>query len=443
MGEADVDLLPARARLDFELKLLQLKTSDEGSKDTGSSVKVKKTKSLLSFGDFFFGSGPVEEEDDTNRPPQYVERSSVSRWDSGYEDIESCDGNVKERSSDTESPIKTAMKNLRDLVEKCGISQLVSDTRFMTEEILQDFTASLVDMTEVVIETVQKDNSNEETGSRPSEDVMDPSIAELNIFVASVASNLPPPSESSRCWLEMILVETSLRNRDRFSLLWPIISKHYETTLGTVNSISTVTTGAPGEITGDSIVKFDYSTERRVVGLFKIATRMLARKKVSASLLELLGNLFTSPTNRKDQTDRGDDGVKFPQCLPKKLLIEMAGQIAAGMVRLLTLNVSVLPILTLEQWQTLFDIISITASAGGFASIKSFESMAWLLHEPRLRAEVPVFCVVAIKPLLRNINAPVSVSVGAVQLLSHLHTRLEVLVKDENEVDMGYDNSDT
>jgi hypothetical protein len=52
--------------------------------------------------------------------------------------------------------------------------------------------------------------------------------------------------------------------------------------------------------------------------------------------------------------------------------------------------------------------------------------MAWLLHEPRLRAEVPVFCVMAIRPLLRNKGAPLSVSIGAVQLLSHLHTRLEV-----------------
>lgn len=62
--------------------------------------------------------------------------------------------------------------------------------------------------------------------------------------------------------------------------------------------------------------------------------------------------------------------------------------------------------------------------------------MAWLLHEPRLRAEVPVFCVVGVKPLLCNNQSPVSVSVGAVHLLTHLHTRLEVLVKNE---DIGAD----
>lgn len=125
------------------------------------------------------------------------------------------------------------------------------------------------------------------------------------------------------------------------------------------------------------------------------------------------------------------------------------------MWRVLTLNVEVLPLLPLEQWQILFSIISIAASAGGFSAIKSFEvlrplhyyivfmpilltttkhcfsvlllqSMAWLLHEPRLVAKVPVFCIIGVKPLLRNQQAPLSVSIGAVHLLTHLHGRLEV-----------------
>ena len=173
------------------------------------------------------------------------------------------------------------------------------------------------------------------------------------------------------------------------------------------------------------------------MGIFKIATRMLARKKVSSSLIEMISNIFIA--RKPDVVE-----VAGPQALPHDLVVEMSGQIAAGMWRLLTQNVSVLPVLTLEQWQVLFDILSISAASGGYASIKAFESMAWLLHEPRLRAEVPVFCVVAIKPLLRNTRAPVSVSVGAVQLLSHLHMRLEVLVKDDEEdTDTGDDNSDT
>jgi hypothetical protein len=43
------------------------------------------------------------------------------------------------------------------------------------------------------------------------------------------------------------------------------------------------------------------------------------------------------------------------------------------MWRVLTLNVDILPLLPLEQWQTLFTIIAISAAAGGFAAVKSFE----------------------------------------------------------------------
>lgn len=52
--------------------------------------------------------------------------------------------------------------------------------------------------------------------------------------------------------------------------------------------------------------------------------------------------------------------------------------------------------------------------------------MAWMLHDSRLRGEVPIFCVCAIKPLIINKNAPISVSIGSIQLLYLLHERLEV-----------------
>jgi hypothetical protein len=43
------------------------------------------------------------------------------------------------------------------------------------------------------------------------------------------------------------------------------------------------------------------------------------------------------------------------------------------MWRILTQNVDLLPVLSLEQWETLFKIISYNASAGSFAAFKSFE----------------------------------------------------------------------
>ena len=150
----------------------------------------------------------------------------------------------------------------------------------------------------------------------------------------------------------------------------------------------------------------------------------MARETLAGPILDLLGHLFILPHQASFKTSSRSPVATQP--LSTHLLAEVAGQVSAGMWRLLTMNVSSLPLLCLQQWQILFEIIAVSAAAGGYASIKAFEAMAWLLHEPRLRAEVPVFCVVGVKPLLCNHRAPVSVSVGAVQLLTHLHTRLEV-----------------
>ena len=108
------------------------------------------------------------------------------------------------------------------------------------------------------------------------------------------------------------------------------------------------------------------------------------------------------------------------------LMLEMSGQVSAGMWRVLTTNLEVLPTLSLSQWQVIFDVIAVCAGAGGYASIKAFESMAWMLHESRLQGEIPMFCTVGIRPLLCNTRTTISVSVGAIKLLTHLHSRLEV-----------------
>jgi hypothetical protein len=58
-----------------------------------------------------------------------------------------------------------------------------------------------------------------------------------NVYYASLSSledvmehsmtTLPPPSLASTSWLEIILVEYGLRNRDRISCLWPSLAAHY------------------------------------------------------------------------------------------------------------------------------------------------------------------------------------------------------------------------
>jgi len=195
---------------------------------------------------------------------------------------------------------------------------------------------SPVSASETTVETragtgTASDLSALQAASSESESVIDESILNnLRQLIFSVSCTLSSPSDCSRCWLEMILVETALRNRDRFSLLWPHISSHFAKMLGRSHSLSARDT-----------VRFDYVTERRVVGIFKIATRMLARKKVSASLLELLGCLFTAPGSRKFPAVESPTTISNsisavsvaphgPQPLPHQLLTEFAGQVGSS-----------------------------------------------------------------------------------------------------------------
>ena len=54
-------------------------------------------------------------------------------------------------------------------------------------------------------------------------------VQDLNLFLDKVSASLPAPTEASTAWLEMVLVESSLRNRDRIGLIWPMVSNHYVT----------------------------------------------------------------------------------------------------------------------------------------------------------------------------------------------------------------------
>lgn len=81
-------------------------------------------------------------------------------------------------------------------------------------------------------------------------------------------------SSSTVAWLEMVLVEVSLRNRDRFHTFWPILRHHYVRVLSGPH------------------VALSYVTERRVLGVLKICTRMISRDHFSGTILELLGRIF-------------------------------------------------------------------------------------------------------------------------------------------------------
>lgn len=59
--------------------------------------------------------------------------------------------------------------------------------------------------------------------------------------------------------------------------------------------------------------------------------------------------------------------------------------------------------------------------------------MSWLLQEPRLVANIPVFSIIAIKPLITNAKCHTFVSEGAVQLMMYVLSRLEPVLQQMSE----------
>lgn len=410
---SNADILPRLVRADFEAQLAE---HFARAAEDATGAKTQKKAGLLGF---LFGGA------DRTRGAAGAKLESVLgvRWDSGYAPLlaatsssspeqgqeVSPDGVLLEGALSAENYASEssgsvyggdAVRNLRNLVAGCGIDRLVADSKFFPDETLLSFVKAIAAQ---ISRVAPASVTARATGNKSKSAVS----AELDV-AAHHDERLPPPSAATVAWLENVLVEVALRNRDRFVLLWPTLSEHYSAGLSPTSSLS-------------------YAVERRVVGIFQVVERLMARSGHTQPLLALLARLFLLP---HQASFRGSvQGDTAP--LSESLLWEMSGQISTGMWRTVTRNVEVLPKLAMEQWQLLFDILAFCGSTGGYASIKCFETMVWLLHEPRLRAEVPVFCVVVIKPLLRSKGVPEAVSIGAVKLLMQLHTRLEILVKDK------------
>lgn len=279
------------------------------------------------------------------------------------------------------------------MIGRAGTAQLVSDSRFLSEQSLDALLRSLVAVAEakdqLPLREASSPSENCSVGEQKcdeaplfsrnsSEELLHCTEELLSVSHAALAAK-HSFSSSSVAWLEMVLVETSLRNRDRFNTFWPILKHHFIRVLS------------------GPLVTLSYITERRVLGLLKICTRMMSRDHYSGTILELMGRIFArapgpvavSPSpakgrpgelNEDDEDDEDGCALSRPQFppMPSHLLQHLSNQISAAMWRVLTLNVELLPLLPLEQWQTLFTIIAVSASTGGFSAIKSFEVI--LLH---------------------------------------------------------------
>lgn len=150
---------------------------------------------------------------------------------------------------------------------------------------------------------------------------------------------------------------------------------------------------------------------RQLHGLLKVTARMLSRDNYSGILLELLGRIF-HPITKQTVAIFNNNGNGNSNATPMKLtttannntnasidleddmmittttaissathntlntydnISGLSNQIALGIWKILTQNVDLLPMLSLEQWEIIFKIISFGATSGNFAAFKSFE----------------------------------------------------------------------
>jgi hypothetical protein len=143
-------------------------------------------------------------------------------------------------------------------VAKTNISLLVTESKFLPEEVLQALMKAIARATEFY--TLPE-------GSADAQVIVDyENLAPMESLCAADTDWLPlhsathrvafsvsagfskvlrevllaekicaSISSSSMAWLEVILVELALRNRDRFQVCWPILRAHYLRSLGSVS----------------------------------------------------------------------------------------------------------------------------------------------------------------------------------------------------------------
>lgn len=456
---------------------------DKGSAPHHNSAEPMSMKSRWDYGYGELDNTFISQEDNGN-------------GDCAMQNGDSPDGSVQPsvvRDEDgllgaTEGDIE--MSALKLAIRTCGIADIITDSKFVDDSVVLCCVEALVKLSDnfsgwglspkadcSIQDAHLSDNFDWSWNSFYSD------ISIVGSLVAETCCNLPVISVASASWFEVLLVELVVRNRDRISALWPHLAVHYVRSAVSLSSRSSPENcigisaapllQQPLEVSQRKLDKpdlsFNYVDERRIVGLLKIATKMFSRNQLAPKALNLLhvllcgGNAVAMENylewfglkgytgdiedlcssqyflmtrqqrilvkdNKKTERE-----LDFLKSWPRFVIQSMTAQIAVALWQMLTLNVSTLSHMQLAQWQQLFDIIAIASAGDKFAASKAFEVMAWLIHEPRLRGEVPVFSLSGVRPLLTNSEAHASIAIGAIDLLTHLHSRLEVLVSIEDE----------
>lgn len=330
-GEDDSDLLHPKAREDYEYRMASTRCQELLILREDSLMKrirqLTKT-SFLSFqglGEAIFGASPsdkpseteilVRKEMETKAAYEGMQSVQSGRWNAGYpanlkaaSDLREYVDYLEFYSSPLPSDVvitdpdeydesiqtlgKMTVLKLRQMMVEENVLQIISDSKFLEEKCILLYFQQLCHAMERKGQNIRANSlvflgSSLEPVYEPVNSLGGHGIEELKQYLIDVSRKLPPPSEASSAWLEMVLVEAALRNRDRMSLIWPMISAHYSRPFGEDESIIT----SSSYLEGHPVI-LSHSIDRRVTGVFKLATRLLSRSQLCGPIIHLLADIF-------------------------------------------------------------------------------------------------------------------------------------------------------
>lgn len=359
------------------------------------------------------------------------------------------------------SPRARARKRLARV---CDFASLVSESRFLDIESVQDLMMALVD----ILKTSSNSNntgSDDEDGDTVSTSVPETSGSGVASAATSPVSagigghlkrpsapgdpSLPPSfsplSPASEALAEVLLCEVGLKNRDRIGLLWDnVLSQHYKDRLGKKQrkelSHSKSETAMPTSQEEQLLsILMIPGLEKCVTGLLRICTWNVHREDVSNKVLGALKVLYPP---------FGGLYSLSPNLSLDKHLAEGLWRICRDVEGLKTINYDGWDgILGLVEWCALRGEIIHSRHANSGRSVglseddpalQAFRCLHLMLNAPELEDSVPLEIVVGVSALIRGgekQNCP-KISVAGLDLLSLLHTGVEsLIITAEEETD--------
>ncbi len=218
-----------------------------------------------------------------------------------------------------------AIKNAQSCVEDCHIEQLIHDTKFLRVD-------SLIELVKTLLLLCQINEVDVHAGTTMSSTSVttQPLVASSN---SNMSADLRVDVDAATFSLE-ILIKIVLQNRDRIACIWSFVRNHFYNSIVNAN-------------------QYSFFIERIVVGLLRIAARLLRKEDLSNEVLSSLQMLLLFKN--------------------KHMIRKLSRQVAFGIHDLLRTNAA--NIHSNDHWTNIFRILQIYGAGASSSLILSFSQM--------------------------------------------------------------------